>query len=106
MAGLIDVGILKPELSNAFAAGYQGAEQARQQAQQGRQQLEMNQMKMDQLKQDRATMLELQQRLKAAGQDPDLDKVFDALIASGNPDYVMKGMEGKQRLQEQKRFAN
>lgn len=105
MAGLIDVGILKPELSNAFAAGYQGAEQARQQAQQGRQQLEMNQMKMDQLKQDRATMLELQQRLKAAGQDPDLDKVFDALIASGNPDYVMKGMEGKQRLKEQKAFA-
>ena len=67
MAGLIDVGILKPELSNAFAAGYQGAEQARQQAQQGRQQLEMNQMKMDQLKQDRAVMLDLQQRLKCRG---------------------------------------
>lgn len=98
MAGLIDVGITKPELANAFATGYEGARQ-------GRQQFEMNQLKLDQLKQDRAAMLDLQQRLKAAGHDPDLNKVFDALIATGNPDYVMKGMEGKQRLKEQNEFS-
>lgn len=98
MAGLIDVNILKPELATSFAAGYRGAEQARQQN-------EMNQMKLDQLKQDRAAMIQLQERLKATGQDPDLDKVFDALIATGNPDYVMKGMDGKQRLKEQREFA-
>lgn len=98
MAGLIDVGILKPELATSFATGYQQAEQTRQQN-------EMNQLKLDQLKQDRAAMLQLQSQLKAAGQDPDLDKVFDALIATGNPDYVMKGTEGKQRLKDQREYA-
>ena len=98
MAGLIDVNILKPELAGSFAAGYRGAEQARQQS-------EMNQMKLDQLKQDRAAMVQLQERLKAAGQDPDLDKVFDALISTGNPDYVTKGLEGKERLKAQREYA-
>lgn len=96
MAGLIDVGIIRPELSNALAAGYQQAEQTRQQT-------EMNQMKLEQLKQDRAAMLQLQDSLKAAGKDTDLNKVFDALIATGNPDYVMKGIDGKRRLTEQMR---
>lgn len=96
MAGLIDVNILKPELATSFAAGYRGAEQARQQN-------EMNQLKLDQLKQDRAAMLQLQDSLKAAGKDTDLNKVFDALIATGNPDYVMKGIDGKRRLTEQMR---
>lgn len=105
MAGLIDVNILKPELAGSFAAGYRGAEQARQKAGLLQQETEMNQMKLDQLKQDRAAMIQLQERLKATGQDPDLDKVFDALIATGNPDYVMKGMDGKQRLKEQREFA-
>lgn len=105
MAGLIDVNIMRPELATSFATGYRQAEQARQQNEQARQQTEMSQMKLDQLKQDRAAMLQLQSQLKAAGHDPDLDKVFDAFIASGNPDYVMKGMEGKQRLKEQKAFA-
>lgn len=119
MAGLIDVGILKPELAGSFAAGYRGAEQARQQAAQsalqrqqaeqqlarGRQQMQMDDMTMKRLQEDRAAMLQLQERLKAAGQDPDLDKVFDALISTGNPDLVVKGTEGKQRLREQKEFA-
>lgn len=112
MAGLIDVNILKPELATSFAAGYRGAEQARQrsalaeqQLAQEKQQFEMNQTKLEQLKQDRAAMIQLQERLRSVGQDPDLDKVFDALIATGNPDYVMKGMDGKQRLKEQREFA-
>jgi len=112
MAGLIDVNILKPELAGSFAAGYRGAEQARQrsalaeqQLAQEKQQFEMNQTKLEQLKQDRAAMIQLQERLRSVGQDPDLDKVFDALIATGNPDYVMKGMDGKQRLKEQREFA-
>lgn len=112
MAGLIDVGILKPELAGSFAAGYRGAEQARQQAAQaeqqlarGRQQMQMDEMTMKRLQEDRAAMLQLQDRLRAAGQDPDLEKVFDALASSGIPDYVMKGAEGKRRLQEQREFA-
>lgn len=112
MAGLIDVGILKPELAGSFAAGYRGAEQTRQQTAQaeqqlarGRQQMQMDDMTMKRLQEDREMMLQLQQRLKAAGQDPDLDKVFDALISSGNPDLVLKGTEGKQRLRDQREFA-
>lgn len=105
MAGLIDVGIIKPELAGAFGAGYRGAEQERQKAAQTAQQMQFDAMKLQQLQQDRQMMLDLQSRLKAAGQDPDLDKVFDALIATGNPDYVMKGTEGKQRLREQREFA-
>lgn len=112
MAGLIDVGILKPELAGSFAAGYRGAEQARQRSAQaeqelarGRQQIQMDEMTMKRLQEDRAAMLQLQDRLKAAGQDPDLEKVFDAFASSGIPDYVMKGAEGKRRLQEQREFA-
>lgn len=96
MAGLIDYGIIRPELSNALARGYQ-------ESQTQRQQTEMNQMKLDQLKQDRQMMVQLQDQLKSAGKDPDLNKVFDALIATGNPDYVLKGMDGKRRLAEQTR---
>jgi len=103
MAGLIDVGIIKPELSNAFAAGYQGAEQARQQAQQGRQQLEINQIKLEQLKQDRAALTDLQAKLRAAGQSDDPKQFFQALIQTGNPDYVTKGYEGLQRYKELER---
>lgn len=105
MAGLIDVGIVKPELAGAFGAGYRSSQLGREQLAQEQQQTKLNQIKMQQLEQDRAMMLELQQKLKAAGQDPDLDKVFDALIATGNPDYVMKGMEGKQRLKDQREYA-
>lgn len=96
MAGLIDVNILKPELSNALAAGYRGAEQARQQS-------EMNQMKLEQLKQDRAMLTELQTKLKAAGQSTDPNEFFKALIQTGNPDYMAKGYEGMQRYQELQR---
>jgi hypothetical protein len=112
MAGLIDVGILKPELAGSFAAGYRGAEQARQQSAQaeqqlaaGRQKMQMDEMTLQRLREDRAAMLQLQERLKAAGQDPDLEKVFDALASSGIPDYVMKGVEGKRRLQDQREYA-
>lgn len=112
MAGLIDVGILRPELAGAFGAGYRSSQQARQQAAEAEQQLAMNRQKlqmdkmtMERLQEDRAAMLQLQDRLKAAGQDPDLNKVFDALIATGNPDYVAKGIDGKRRLKEQDQFA-
>lgn len=112
MAGLIDVGLIKPELAGAFAAGYRGADVARQQAQQaeqqlarGRQQMELDQMTIDRLKEDRKVMLDFQAKLKAIGQDPDLDKLFDAMIATGRPDYMTQGLEGKKRYQDQKEFA-
>lgn len=96
MAGLIDVGIIRPELSNALAAGYQ-------QAQQTRQQNEMNQMKLEQLKQDRAMLNDLQTKLRAAGQSDDPNQFFKAMIQTGNPDYMAKGYEGLQRYRELQR---
>ena len=65
------------------------------------QQRESTQLTLERLKQEREMMLGLQSELKAIGRDPDLNKVFDVFIASGNPDYVMKGYEGKRKLQEQ-----
>lgn len=104
MAGLIDVGILKPELANTF-----GAAQARQQAEQQnalrRQQLQVGELELKRLQEEREIMLNFQQQLKASGKDTDLDKIFDALISTGKPEYMMKGVEGKRKLQEQKAFA-
>lgn len=96
MAGLIDVGIIRPELATSFATGYQQAEQTRQQN-------EMNQLKLDQLKQDRAMLVDLQAKLRAAGQSDDPNQFFKAMIQTGNPDYMAKGYEGLQRYRELQR---
>jgi hypothetical protein len=100
MAGLIDTSLIRPELAGSFAAGYRGAEQARQQTQQNQQQFEMNQMKLAQLKQDRAALTDLQSKLRAAGQSDDPNMFFRALIQTGNPDYMSKGYEGLQRYKD------
>ena len=100
MAGLIDVGILKPELAGAFGSGYRASEQNRMQSQQDAQALEMNRMKLEQLKQDKIALTQLQEQLRAAGKESDPNKIFDVMIGSGNPDLVAKGMEGKQRYKQ------
>lgn len=110
MSGLIDASILKPELANSLAEGYRQSGEDRHKREMDRvtlatleQQRESTQMTLERLKQEREMMLDLQSKLKAIGRDPDLNKVFDVFIASGNPDYVMKGYEGKRKLQEQAR---
>jgi len=110
MSGLINASILKPELANSLAEGYRQSGEERHKREMDRvtlatleQQRESTQMTLERLKQEREMMLDLQSKLKAIGRDPDLNKVFDAFIASGNPDYVMKGYEGKRKLQEQER---
>jgi hypothetical protein len=95
---MVDFGIVKPELAGSFGAGMQAS-------QENRMRTEEAQLKLDQLKQDREAMLQFQQQLKAAGKDPDLNKLFDAMIATGHPDYAMKGVEGKRRLKAQEEFA-
>lgn len=106
MAGLIDTSLIRPELSNAFAAGYRGAEQARQQSAQaaqqlarGRQQMQMDEMKMRQFQEDRAALTGLQAKLRAAGQSDDPKVFFRALTESNDPNIIMKGIEGLQRFQ-------
>ena len=110
MSGLIDASILKPEMANSLAEGYRQSREERHKREMDRvtlatleQQRESTQMTLERLKQEREMMLGLQSELKAIGRDPDLNKVFDVFIASGNPDYVMKGYEGKRKLQEQAR---
>ena len=99
MAGLINFGMTQPESAGAFAAGYNQAEQTRQTQQ-------MNQAKLDQLKSDRDAMLQLQSQLKSMGKDTDLGKVADVMIATGHPDYVMKGLDLKSRWQAQQDYAH
>lgn len=105
MAGTIDFGIIKPELANALGAGYR-------ESQQNRQAQELNQLRIDtgksefeRLKQERQQMLDFQDRLKTMGKDTNLETYFDHMISSGIPDYVEKGMVGKQKLNEQRQFA-
>jgi hypothetical protein len=98
MAAAPDFNIIKPELAGSFGAGYRAS-------QENRMATEQNQIQLDQLKSDRESMIQLQNQLKAAGKNPDLDQVFDALIATGKPDYVMKGVDGKKRLEAQREYA-
>lgn len=114
MAGLIDVGILKPELAGSFAAGYRGAEKARQEAEQarqqsertqqqiaqGRQKMQMDEFTLQKLREDRAALTDLQAKLRSAGQSDDPKLFFQTLINTGNPDYMNKGYEGLQRYKE------
>ena len=102
MAGLIDVGILKPEL-----ADYSKVEQQRNLLAQQKQQTELNDFKLEQLKRDRAALTDLQQRMAALGKDTDPVKIFGTIVehgkATGNLDYVKQGVEGLQRYQELQR---
>ena len=111
MAGLIDVGILKPELAGSFAAGYRGAEeqrnalaqrqqqaaQAEQQLASGRQRLKMDEMTMQRMQEDRAALTGLQAKLRAAGQSDDPQVFFRVMAESNDPNIMMKGIEGLQR---------
>jgi hypothetical protein len=68
--------------------------------------LESGRFKLDELKRDRAEMLQLQEQLKGLGQDPDLNKFFDTISATGNPKYVEMANQGRQKLKDQLSFAN
>jgi hypothetical protein len=103
MAGLIDVGIIKPELATSFATGYNQAEQTRNLLAQQKQQNELSQFNFDRLKQDYAAMTDLKTRLKAAGKSTDPNEFFRAMIESGDADTMAKGYEGVRRYEELQR---
>jgi hypothetical protein len=100
MAGLIDVGILKPEL-----ADYGRMEQQRNLLAQQKQQSELSQIKLDQLKQDQAMLMDLRTRLRAAGKSDDPTQFFQEMIRTGDPDYMSKGYEGLERYKDLKAYA-
>lgn len=91
--GLVNFGLVNPELSD-----YAGQQQKRMQSQ-------TSKLELERLTNERKIMLDFQKQLADKGQNPDLDFVFDTMIKTGNPDYVSKGLAGKSKLQEQKRFA-
>jgi hypothetical protein len=81
MAGLIDVGILKPEL-----ADYGRMEQQRNLLVQQKQQAEMSQMKLEQLKRDQAMLNDLQTKLRAGGHSDNPKEFFRSLIP---PNFIL-----------------
>ena len=64
---------------------------------------EMSQMQLDELKNDRAEMIKLQQDLAAKGGSPDLNQYADMLLKS--PKHMQLGIQLKQKLNEQAQFA-
>jgi hypothetical protein len=80
---------------------YQGFEQGQDQ----RIVRETNQIKLDELKRDRDEMIQLQEKLKGLGQDPDVGKFLDTLAQTGKPDYVKMAIEGKQKIKDLDAYA-
>jgi hypothetical protein len=93
-------------LSNAgFMSGFDRGQQQQVVDETNRTSQEINRFKLEELKRDREEMMQLQEQLKGMGQDPDLDKLMDIYARSGRPDYVKMGLEGKQKLKEQREYA-
>ena len=96
MVGMVDFGIVKPELAGAFGAGMQSSQDTRMRN-------EESQIKLDRLKQDYAMLTDLKTRLKAAGKSTDPNEFFKVLIESGDADSMAKGYEGQNRYKELQR---
>lgn len=120
----VNFGILDPnmpaKLAGSVYAGQQERQQnelAQQQAQMrqqlgtqqletGRLQQQQSQMQMDQMIRDRDALAKLQQAFVANGKSPDLEANFDKMIRSGIQHFVDIGIKGKQKILEQKQFAD
>jgi len=97
-----------PQLNfNALASpGPQGFYQGFEQGQKEKVTSEINQIKLEELKRDRDEMVQLQEKLKGLGQDPDVGKYLDAIAATGKPEYVKMAIEGRQKLKDLDAYAN
>ena len=87
-----------PGSANSLAASYDASVK-------NRMAKEADQLELDKRKRDSASMLQLQEQLKAAGRDPDLNKIADVFINSGIPDHVRHGIELRQALKAQSDYA-
>jgi hypothetical protein len=101
----LNFGALARPGPRGFAQGFEQGQEQRMTEDINRTNLETGRFKLDELKRDRAEMMQLQTQLKGMGQDPDLDKLMDVYVRSGRPDYVKMGIEGKQKLKEQREYA-
>jgi hypothetical protein len=99
-------GLLNTNLPAEIAGSVQRGQDEALRSQMARQQQEMSGMQLDQLKRDRDALTKMQQAFIANGKSPDMEKNFDEMINSGIAHYVDIGVKGKQKLMEQKQFAN
>lgn len=105
----LNFGMMQPaNISGQMLAGQQQAQQnqlAQQQLKQSEMQTQQSTMQMEQMQRDRDALGKLQAQFVANGQSPDLEANADAMMASGIQHYVDVGMQIKQKLQQQKQFA-
>ena len=91
---------------NALASsGPQGFYQGFEQGQREKVTSEINQIKLEELKRDRDEIIQLQEKLKGLGQDPDVGRYLDAIAATGKPEYVKMAIEGRQKLKDLDAYA-
>ena len=99
----VNYDLLQPtNISGQMMAG----EQQAQQNMLGKQQLESSQIQLENLKRDRDALATLQKQFVANGKSSNLEENFGAMIQSGIPHFVDIGMQGLQKLQQQKQFAS
>lgn len=68
-------------------------------------QLQQAQMQMETYQRDRDALSRIQSAIVANGGPPDLGAAADEMIKSGKPEYMMQGMAIRQKLNDQKAFA-
>ena len=106
----LDFGLLQPiNIGGQIQAGQDAAARnqlAQQQLKTGAMQQETSQLQLDQLKRDRDALAKMQQAFIANGKSPDLESNFNEMINSGIAHYVDIGVKGKQKILEQRQFAN
>jgi len=100
---------LPGEIANSVQRGREDAvreQAAQQQLKTGALQQENIQMQLEQAKRDRDALAKMQAAFVANGKSPDLESNFDEMINSGISHFVDIGIQGKQKLLQQKQFAN
>jgi hypothetical protein len=102
----LNFGLLNQNLPAEIAGSVQRGQEESARNKLLQQQQEMSSMQLEQVKRDRDSLAKMQEAFVANGKSPDLESNFDEMIKSGIAHYVDIGIKGKQKLLEQKQFAN
>ena len=70
----------------------------------GQRQAEVAEMQLEQLRQDRDALRQIQAAIVAKGGPPDLSAAADAMIKSGRPEYLQQGLRIRETLAQQQRL--
>jgi hypothetical protein len=98
----LDFGILQPaNISGQLQAGQESAmrnQLAQQQLASGRTEQEMSQMKLSELRRNTAALESMQRKFVENGKSDDMESNYQAMIASGIPQFIDIGFKGRQLL--------